>query len=325
MTGLHLIWFRDDLRVHDHEALRAACEAVAREGGQILAIYILPAQGTGQNNQGEVANGFLIDSLRDLDSALAGRGAHLHLRAGDPIEVFSSLHRAHKILSVNAHERRGECQQDHAVEAWSLRAGVPFRIMPQFGPPLNGETAERARVAWRRFMMRPRVDAPKIDESANVGIGRWPMTPALEAPERGGALPQKGGRKQAIKILRAGLLEIPDAQTSAAHTWHWLKPYLDLGTVSVREAWQAASSAHQYANRTGLNVQAASIGRLIEGLTTSYCGGDPRLDRHWHNRPQRASKRRLRNNKQLSFGFEVGEVNPPELKGATHIISEKRY
>ena len=43
MSGVHIIWFRDDLRVHDHAALRAACQNAERDGASVLALYILPA------------------------------------------------------------------------------------------------------------------------------------------------------------------------------------------------------------------------------------------------------------------------------------------
>lgn len=299
MSALHVIWFREDLRVHDHAALHAACRAAVRDGGKVLALYILPG-GADQQNPGHPApSAFLLDSLRDLQRALAERGTELHLRRGAPPEIFSELHRTHKVASVHAHDCRDGRHKDHAVESWSLRAGVPFRILPQFGPVEHRDTGIQVRPEWQRFMMRPRVGAPENAESANIGVGRWPVATRRDAKMR------VGGRKQAIKILRSSISDPSDANETGGDIWVWLKPYLDLGALSVREAWQAASSAQQNAKAAGWETRAAAIGQLIETLTQTYCGGECQPDGQWRKRALQTPKRNVRRGQQMSFGFEA--------------------
>ena len=37
----HLIWFRNDLRVHDNQALVAACKNAAVDGGSVAGVFIV--------------------------------------------------------------------------------------------------------------------------------------------------------------------------------------------------------------------------------------------------------------------------------------------
>lgn len=304
--------------MHDHAALNAACRAAARDGGKVLALYILP-EGADLEDPGEGAlSTFLLDSLRDLQRALSDRGAELHLRSGAAPEIFSELHRMHKVASVHAHDCRDRRRKDRAVESWSLRAGVPFRILPEFGLSEHHDTAVQARPDWQRFMMRPRVGVPERIESANIGVGRWPAAPPPDAKTR------MGGRKQAIKVLRSGMNDPSDANEIGVDIWVWLKPYLDLGALSVREAWQAASSAQQNAKAAGWETRAAAIGQLIETLTQTYCGGECAPDRQWRKRPPQTPRRSVRRGQQLSFGFEARRSEPGSLALQSKKISEKR-
>ena len=41
MPPLHLVWFKRDLRVHDHAALSGAAAAAAADGGSVLPLYLL--------------------------------------------------------------------------------------------------------------------------------------------------------------------------------------------------------------------------------------------------------------------------------------------
>lgn len=75
-----IVWFRRDLRLHDHPALAAAHKAAT----SVYPLFILdPALLTGRWSSPNRA-WFLIESLRALDAALRSRGSRLHVRTGDP-------------------------------------------------------------------------------------------------------------------------------------------------------------------------------------------------------------------------------------------------
>ena len=265
MPGLHVTWFRQDLRVHDHAALRAACQSAEREGGQVLALYLMPKSQVGDIG-GKAQSRFLMQALTDLRGALAQREAVLHLRQGDPLEVLSDLHIKHRIVSLHVHDTPQEEPTETSVEAWALRAGVQFRRYFQFEPSTPPRGYESWQTVWERFMARPRNEAPDIIPSANVGVGRWPDNVSV-----GEADAVEGGRKQAIVQLRQFLgtnAETAANVLSGQAAFNDLKPHLQLGAVSLREVWQAAVGAHQQALRSGLDIRAAAIASFLQLLPT---------------------------------------------------------
>lgn len=258
MSGVHILWFRQDLRVHDHAPLKAACLAAARDGGQVVPLFMLDAEGA--------PDSFLVESLKDLDDALERRGAALHYRQGDPVAILSDLHRRHNLLSVYTHETAVPVPAEVEVEAWCMRAGVAWRTYPQFGPE-HVEHGVSSTAAWDTFMAAPRHEAPGELPAAQIGIGQALASPGAAHP---GAIP--GGRKAAIETLRRVLGRVsdlsqvgttPDLPTSYSDQ---LSSYLDLGVISVRETWQAAVTARNQYLAAGQDIRAARITELIRHL-----------------------------------------------------------
>src|SRR5690349_13748241 len=73
-----VVLFTRDLRVQDHPALAAAARAAVR----VVPLFVLDESLHGSPNR----NGFLLESLRDLDASLQALGSRLHVRRGDPVE-----------------------------------------------------------------------------------------------------------------------------------------------------------------------------------------------------------------------------------------------
>src|SRR4051812_15282998 len=78
MSG-SLVWFRQDLRLHDNPALQVA---VAR-GGPIVPVYILDDDGELGWAAGAASRWWLHHSLASLHESLVERGSRLVLRRGD--------------------------------------------------------------------------------------------------------------------------------------------------------------------------------------------------------------------------------------------------
>src|SRR5689334_22362846 len=88
--GTDLVWFRRDLRVHDHPALTAA----HRQADRIVPVFVLDPRLL-EAGRFPSANRawFLLASLRELRTALRDRGADLVVRAGRPEQVLPALAR----------------------------------------------------------------------------------------------------------------------------------------------------------------------------------------------------------------------------------------
>lgn len=262
MSLLHIIWFRNDLRVHDNAALRGACFTAERDGGDVLALVIEDPSATEDLQHRS-------EALRDLSEALEQRGARLHMRSGPPSEVFSELHRAHGVRSVHMHEVPFDDAETSSTQSWALRAGVRFQVYSQYGPEETPEPYEAIEGHWANYMARPRFETPEINSPANVGVGQNLIAENTEELTDGTI----GGRRQAIALLRSFLGSVSDPQRiaiteaeSGGVFFERLKPFLLLGVLSVREVWQAASSAHHQMHRAGQDIRAASIKSLLRRL-----------------------------------------------------------
>ena len=74
-----VVWFRDDLRVSDHPALREAVDS----GAPVVAVFVLDESGHGSRPLGAASRWWLHHSLAALAASLEKRGARLVLREGD--------------------------------------------------------------------------------------------------------------------------------------------------------------------------------------------------------------------------------------------------
>jgi deoxyribodipyrimidine photo-lyase len=82
-----LVWFRRDLRVHDHPAL---CAALAGHE-QIVPVFCLDDRLLHGRHASGPRTAFLLESLTDLDEQLAERGARLVIRHGPPERELPAL------------------------------------------------------------------------------------------------------------------------------------------------------------------------------------------------------------------------------------------
>ena len=84
-----LVWFRQDLRTSDHDALLDAC---AR--GAVVPVFIWHPNSEGRWPIGGAQRWWLHHSLQRLADDLKSRGSRLIVRAGDPAVELASLARA---------------------------------------------------------------------------------------------------------------------------------------------------------------------------------------------------------------------------------------
>src|SRR5437764_15083020 len=82
-----LVWFRRDLRVHDHPPLRAALAAHDR----VVPVFVLDERLTNGRFPSANRAHFLLESLGELRRALQERGGTLLLRQGPPERELPSL------------------------------------------------------------------------------------------------------------------------------------------------------------------------------------------------------------------------------------------
>ena len=72
MVSPTLVWFRDDLRLHDHPALHVALE----RGGPVIALFVLDEESPGVRPLGGAAKWWLRHSLASLAASLEEIGGY---------------------------------------------------------------------------------------------------------------------------------------------------------------------------------------------------------------------------------------------------------
>ena len=271
---MDVVWFRRDLRIHDHAALMAACAS----GNAVLPLYIFdPAQWvTGDYSERQF--NFLVECLADLDSALRKFGSSLCLRVGTPVDVMSQLHVKHGISAIHTHfpgqlRSADETEQNSAVHSWALQAGVSMRQQINPGDADYTQRAENRDRMWGETIRQHRLAAPGRITPHKVHTSDWPQARDFNlepdpCPDR-----QTGGRTSAVVTLRKFLagagrdygkpgLPVTETHNASSH----LSGYLSYGCLSVREVWQGAMMARRAFEEDGDTTFVTSLDIFAEKL-----------------------------------------------------------
>src|SRR5262245_18755917 len=84
-----LVWFRNDLRLRDNPALRAAVEAAGRAG--VIPVFIWPPDEERPFAPGAASRVWLHESLQALVGALGAKRSRLILRRGPTLSALLDL------------------------------------------------------------------------------------------------------------------------------------------------------------------------------------------------------------------------------------------
>ena len=274
---LQLVWFKRDLRTHDHAAL-----AQAAAHGPVLPLYVVEPGLWALSDHAERQWAFIAETLDALRADLAALGQPLVVRVGEVLPVFERAHRQLGVATIWSHEETGNdwtYQRDRAVAAWAADRGLPWHELPQTGVvrPLKNRDGWAGR--WNRFMSDPVVKAPEaLPPLTGVEPGAIPTAADIEitpAPTPGR---QTGGRAAGIEHLASFLNERGEpyraamsSPVSGATHCSRISPYLAWGALSMREVAHAT-----WARRAAL--------KALEGPTTwrqSMSSFESRL--HWRD------------------------------------------
>ena len=204
-----VLWFRRDLRLHDHPALQAAIEA-----GPVAPLFVLdPALLRGRWASPN-RTAFLLASLRELDAALRERGARLHVRFGRPAEVvpgFAAEVAAADVFvsrDYSPYARRRDAAVARALEAAGIRFHArrgtlvhePEDVRGAAGQPLSVFTPFFR--AWSALPLRTVLPAPGRIPSASAEPGTIPQLASLGLPPAVDALPPAGEAAARARLER---------------------------------------------------------------------------------------------------------------------------
>ncbi len=243
----HLVWFKRDLRLHDHAALHAASRR-----GPVLCLYIVEPGLWQQADAARQHYEFVRESLADLQRELQRHGGQLLVLQGEATEVLQRLWQAAPFASLHSHEETGNgwtYDRDRAVARWCRAQGVPWQELPQFGVVRALRNRDDWQHEWELLMGAPVLALPQPLRFAPLPCASEPLPAAAalglaphDPPRR-----QRGGRARGLAVLRSFVDERArhyrggiSSPLSAPTACSRLSPYLAWGNLSLREVVQAA-------------------------------------------------------------------------------------
>jgi len=246
-----LVWFKRDLRLHDHAAL-----ADAAAHGPLLCLYVIEPSLWAQPDAARQHYEFILESLRELARALKTLGGRLHVRTGEVTEVLTQLRHLAPFERLVSHEETGNAltfERDKAVARWCRAQGVAWQEFPQFGVVRRLTSRNHWLSHWSAHTQAPQLPCPEPG-ALQFQPSPWPAQPvpsaqdlgldAFDPPER-----QRGGRSQGLAVLESFLLDRCrhyrggiSSPLSAPSACSRLSPHLSFGTLSLREVVQATEA-----------------------------------------------------------------------------------
>lgn len=275
---LHIVWFKRDLRIHDHRAL-----AEAARRGPVLPLYVVEPELWQQPDASMRQWQFIAESLCELREALAALGQPLVVRVGRVTDILDAIRRRHGIAALWSHEETGNgwtFARDKAVAAWARANGIAWHQPRQTGVQRRLATRNGWAAAWDRQMAEPVTPAPSaLSALGGIEPHAIPSAADLGLADDGCVERQRGGRAAGLDLLAtflAGRGRDYRRQMSnplgGATACSRLSPHLAWGTLGLREIAQAT--------RTRLGELAGNPlpeMRRLRGALVSFLG---RL--HWH-------------------------------------------
>jgi deoxyribodipyrimidine photo-lyase len=196
----NIVWFKRDLRVHDHTPLQQASRTAP-----VLCLYIVePSMWTAGDTATQHYQ-FLRESLLDLDTALRKRGGGLRIEIGEAVDVLERLWHESPFMAMYSHQETGNYlsfQRDLSVQRWCRSRGLIWHEFAQFGVVRRLKNRDLWQANWEAQMAAPCLEVPTV--SLWVAVTDSDVLPEPQAlglihcdpPHR-----QRGGRKQAIETL----------------------------------------------------------------------------------------------------------------------------
>ncbi len=271
-----VVWFRRDLRVHDHAALFHACN----DAEEVIPLFILDRSLLHHPETGSRRVQFLLEALADLDRSLIARGSYLTILQGNPVEVlprFVECIGAEGVYFSADIERWAGQQRDRNLARIFKRQQRVFRPFLSYYLQTEGEYDRAAwSKAWHAFNAQPPYPAPERIHTPQLapcaGIHTYGYIPTLRdlglspAPSN----PLIGGESHARARLRDFLdnriadyrFKISSPILAEEEGTSRLSAYLKFGCVSVRECVHEARKRYARATPRERKSLLAWVSRL---------------------------------------------------------------
>ncbi|MDB5131011.1 MAG: deoxyribodipyrimidine photolyase [Mucilaginibacter sp.] len=276
-----LVWFRNDLRIHDNEILFEA----ARKADKVLPVYCFDPFYFKKNTSGNAKTGnlrarFLIESVADLRENLRSIGGELIIRIGNPAEILPQLAEQYKVNEVYHHREVAHEETDISEQVetalWKIKLNLkhfightlyhkedlpfPIKDIPDsfavFKKKVERDSTVRPCIGTPERIFTPEItDAGELPSVAQLGLNE-----PVDDPRS--ATRFVGGENAALKQLSSCFLNTDQpgmlkSSRNAAGTEYlsMLSPWLAMGCLSMRKVyWEVIMHQPPYGNLLVLDL-----------------------------------------------------------------------
>lgn len=255
-----IVWFRQDLRLHDNPALISAIKS----GLPLIFLYIDDTSSENNWKIGAASKWWLHHSLMSLAQDLKKMGANLILRRGDPRKILAELKHKHDVKALFYNR----CYEPYAilrdtqikkmsdievnsfngsllVEPWNLKTkqGGYFKVYTPFWKSFRQEVTVEAPLAkpkdWQNYTGR--IASDDLDSWGFVPKIHWDKQFSQEwQPGEAGALKALNYFLKNVAKNYSSLRDFPAVKATSR-----LSAPLHFGEISPRQIWFAAFPEHE--------------------------------------------------------------------------------
>jgi deoxyribodipyrimidine photo-lyase len=254
MSGA-VVWLRDDLRLADNPALRAALDS----GGPVTVLYVLDEESEGIRPFGAAAKWWLHGSLASLDAELRHRGSALVLRRGPAAQVMDAVVAEADADAVFWNRRYGKVEReidagikaslkDRGIEAHSAAANLlwePWTVLTGQGTAFKVFTpfwnAVQAMPEPRQPLPQPRTVPAPADGVRSDALDDWGFLPTQ--PDWAGGMRdawepgEHGAHDRLERFIDEALADYDQRDEPAQASTSSLSPHLRWGEISPYQVW----------------------------------------------------------------------------------------
>lgn len=275
--AIHLVWFKRDLRTHDHRPLWRAAQS-----GRVLPLFVIEPAFWSLPDSSWRHWQFARGALQELRQSLYALGLPLCIRQGEICEVLETLHRECGFVALHSHAETGNhwtFQRDLRVAAWARGKGIEWHQSRQFGVVRGLRQRQHWAAQWERLMAKPQHVISHVRSAPCIPADPIPDAPPTLAARSTPGAQQRAGRNAGLRCLETFLYQRGEHYTvqmsspvTAGGACSRVSTHLAWGTLSLREVVQATRN------------RAAETG----SLPTELRGAWPRALRsyesrlHWH-------------------------------------------
>lgn len=124
-----ICWFRQDLRLNDQPAWRAACETSLQTGQSVLPIYILDDAAAGEWAMGAASRVWLYHSLQSLNDSLGGNLRVFRGAAGDILLHLAQTYAATHVFWNRCYEPWRIARDEKIKESLRLQTAAKIESL----------------------------------------------------------------------------------------------------------------------------------------------------------------------------------------------------